>query len=87
MNTTRRRKELRLARQQKRAEIAKMFDSKYVSHAVARIWIIFGGEIEVYKREEETQAKRSPRVMRAIRKLNRQREAQSTALARLHHGQ
>lgn len=87
MSTSHYRAKLRRARQQKRAEIINQHaDKKFISPSVARLFIIFGGDIETYNRDEARQGQRSPRILRAIRKFKRQQEAQSGALRSLRHG-
>lgn len=82
MNTSKRRQYLRALRQEKRAEIADTFDKKYVSHAVARLWVIFGGDIALYQKDELKGAQRPNRVLRAIRSHNKRRE-EAAQLAKL----
>ena len=41
---------LRAVRQEKRARLADQFGEKFVSKTVARLFVIFGGNIETYRR-------------------------------------
>lgn len=77
---------LRRVRQIKRATLITNFaDAKFVSDAVARNFVVFGGEVAKHKGEEAKAGGRTVRALRFIRKLKREQEAKSAALRGARH--